>query len=60
MPRSNILFCVWVLLKSFIFTITFILTEVNEVVDAILYLLSDKASMINGICLPVDGGRTVQ
>ena len=30
--------------------------EVDEVVDVILYLLSDKASMINGVLLPVDGG----
>ncbi|KAK9703244.1 hypothetical protein QE152_g29454 [Popillia japonica] len=30
--------------------------EVNEVVDAVLYLLSDRASMITGTCLPVDGG----
>ncbi|CAH1988361.1 unnamed protein product [Acanthoscelides obtectus] len=30
--------------------------EVREVTDAVLYLLSDKASMINGVCLPIDGG----
>lgn len=30
--------------------------EVQEVVDAVLYLLSDKSSMITGTCLPVDGG----
>ncbi|CAK1596081.1 unnamed protein product [Parnassius mnemosyne] len=30
--------------------------EVSEVVDAVLYLLSDKASMINGVELPIDGG----
>ncbi|EFA08221.1 L-xylulose reductase-like Protein [Tribolium castaneum] len=30
--------------------------EVQEVVDAVLFLLSDKASMITGTCLPVDGG----
>lgn len=30
--------------------------EVNEVVNAVLFLLSDKASMITGTCLPVDGG----
>lgn len=30
--------------------------EVNEVVDAVLYLLSDKSSMITGTCLPIDGG----
>ncbi|XP_076170907.1 L-xylulose reductase [Ptiloglossa arizonensis] len=30
--------------------------EVDEVVDAIVYLLSDRSSMINGASLPVDGG----
>jgi L-xylulose reductase len=30
--------------------------EVSEVVDAVLYLLSDKSSMITGTCLPIDGG----
>lgn len=30
--------------------------EVEEVVDAVLFLLSDKASMCNGVYLPVDGG----
>lgn len=30
--------------------------EVSDVVDAIIYLLSDKASMINGVTLPIDGG----
>jgi len=30
--------------------------EVEEVVNAIIFLLSDKASMINGVTLPVDGG----
>lgn len=30
--------------------------EVNEVVDAVIFLLSDHSSMINGIALPVDGG----
>ncbi|KAL0101481.1 hypothetical protein PUN28_018959 [Cardiocondyla obscurior] len=30
--------------------------EVNEVVDAVVFLLSDRSSMINGVCLPVDGG----
>lgn len=30
--------------------------EVHEVVDVILYLLSDKATMINGATVPVDGG----
>ncbi|KAK5642914.1 hypothetical protein RI129_009081 [Pyrocoelia pectoralis] len=30
--------------------------EVNEVVDAVMFLLSDNASMITGTCMPVDGG----
>ncbi|XP_054013609.1 L-xylulose reductase [Hylaeus anthracinus] len=30
--------------------------EVDEVVDAIVFLLSDRSSMINGVALPVDGG----
>ena len=30
--------------------------EVDEVVQPILFLLSDAASMVNGCCLPVDGG----
>ncbi|XP_075231134.1 L-xylulose reductase-like [Lycorma delicatula] len=30
--------------------------EVDEVVNAILFLLSDKASMITGVTLPIDGG----
>lgn len=28
----------------------------DEVAEAILYLLGDGAGMINGVCLPVDGG----
>ncbi|XP_064613896.1 L-xylulose reductase-like [Liolophura sinensis] len=31
--------------------------EVEDVVNAILFLLSDKAGMIHGSTLPVDGGR---
>ncbi|XP_076817720.1 putative oxidoreductase SAR2567 [Clavelina lepadiformis] len=31
--------------------------KVEEVVDAILFLASDKATMITGSCLKVDGGR---
>uniref|UniRef100_A0A8C5Q867 Dicarbonyl and L-xylulose reductase n=1 Tax=Leptobrachium leishanense TaxID=445787 RepID=A0A8C5Q867_9ANUR len=30
--------------------------EVEDVVNSILFLLSDKSSMITGSCLPVDGG----
>ena len=30
--------------------------EVKDVVHPILYLLSDKADMINGVTLPIDGG----
>ncbi|KAI0229909.1 L-xylulose reductase [Lamellibrachia satsuma] len=31
-------------------------TEVTDVVHAVMYLLSDKADMINGVTLAVDGG----
>lgn len=34
--------------------------EEEDVVNAIVFLLSDKASMINGISMPVDGGHIVQ
>ncbi|CAK9302630.1 unnamed protein product [Gordionus sp. m RMFG-2023] len=34
--------------------------DVSEIVNAILYLLSDKASIINGISLPLDGGFTIR
>ena len=30
--------------------------EVEEVVNAVLFLLSDNSSMCNGVMLPVDGG----
>ncbi|XP_070581191.1 L-xylulose reductase-like [Ptychodera flava] len=30
--------------------------EVEDVVNSIVYLLSDKAAMVTGSCLPVDGG----
>jgi NAD(P)-dependent dehydrogenase (short-subunit alcohol dehydrogenase family) len=33
--------------------------EASEIADAILYLLSDRASMINGVCLRVDGGQLI-
>jgi NAD(P)-dependent dehydrogenase (short-subunit alcohol dehydrogenase family) len=31
----------------------------REVAAAVAYLLSDEASFINGVVLPVDGGRSV-
>lgn len=31
---------------------------VDDVVDAIVYLLSDRSAMVNGITLPIDGGFT--
>lgn len=39
-----------------IFYFNFRFSEVHEVVNAIIFLLSDKASMINGVELPIDGG----
>jgi L-xylulose reductase len=32
------------------------LLEVDDVTGVIAFLLSDKAAMINGVILPVDGG----
>lgn len=34
--------------------------EIDEVVDAIVYLLSDKSSYVNGHLLAVEGGLMVQ
>ena len=34
------------------------LAEVKDVVNATVFLLSDKSSMITGSTLPVDGGIT--
>jgi L-xylulose reductase len=31
----------------------------EEVASAVVFLLSDKANMITGVCLPVDGGRSM-
>ncbi|XP_011701588.1 PREDICTED: L-xylulose reductase [Wasmannia auropunctata] len=30
--------------------------DVEDVVDPVIFLLSDRSSMINGACLPIDGG----
>lgn len=30
--------------------------EVEDVVNSILFLLSDKSAMTNGVTLPIDGG----
>ncbi|ESO87090.1 hypothetical protein LOTGIDRAFT_149387 [Lottia gigantea] len=33
--------------------------EVDDVVNAVLFLLSDQAAMLNGVHLPLDGGLTI-
>jgi len=35
------------------------LTEESDIVNAVLFLLSDSAAMINGVTLSVDGGFSV-
>lgn len=35
------------------------MAEAEEVADSVIYLLSDKASYVNGVLLPVDGGLAV-
>ena len=32
----------------------------KELADAVLYLVSDESTFVTGICLPVDGGKSVQ
>ena len=38
------------------FSVCVCVAEVKDVVDCILYLLSDRSAMVNGAMLPVDGG----
>ena len=37
----------------------FFFADVKDVVHPVLFLLSDKADMINGVTLVVDGGKSV-
>lgn len=46
----------YILIESFILIFYYRFGEVQEVVDAVTYLLSDRSSMITGTCLPIDGG----
>ena len=34
-----------------------IFTEIDDVVNAVLFLLSGKSAMTTGACFPVEGGR---
>ena len=36
----------------------FVVSEVSDVVNAILFLLSDQSMYVNGAFIPVDGGLT--
>jgi len=42
-----------------LFVLHYVFADVADVVNAVLYLLSDSASMIHGSFLTVDGGFTV-
>ena len=42
--------------SSFLFSFLGFVAEVDDVTSVIAFLLSDKAAMVNGIVLPVDGG----
>ena len=33
--------------------------DVDEVADAVMFLSSDSARMITGVCMDVDGGRSL-
>ncbi len=37
----------------------FLLPETSDVVDAIVFLLSDKSAMVNGVIMPIDGGLII-
>lgn len=46
--------------KNHSLILTFILfSEIEDVVNAVLFLLSDKASYINGVTLPIEGGLLI-
>jgi NAD(P)-dependent dehydrogenase (short-subunit alcohol dehydrogenase family) len=32
----------------------------KELADAVLFLVSDESTFVTGVCLPVDGGKSVQ
>ena len=34
----------------------FLISEVDEVINAIVFLLSDRSSMTTGAALPIEGG----
>ena len=35
------------------------LSQPADVANAVLFLASDDAEFLTGVCLPVDGGRTI-
>ena len=43
-------------IKNNCWTTLYMFSEPEDIADAIIFLLSEKSRMINGITLPVDGG----
>lgn len=39
--------------------IHFIVSAIEEVVNMVIFILSDKSSMTNGQCIRIDGGMSV-
>jgi 3-oxoacyl-[acyl-carrier protein] reductase len=35
------------------------LSDAEDIASAAVYLVSDEAQFLTGVCLPVDGGRTI-